>query len=61
MRLLTDEINVNNDFINCNIDSMFKKRQQFAELMNKKYGWNVQVTKRYEIQDVKISEVENNE
>ena len=50
-RLLTDEVNVNNDFINCNIDSMYKKRKQFAELMNKKYGWNVQVKKRYEIKE----------
>lgn len=50
-RLLTDEINVNNDFINCNIDSMYKKRKQFAELMNVKYGWNVQVKKRYEIKE----------
>lgn len=50
-RLLTDEINVNNDFINCNIDSMYKKRKQFAELMNNKYGWNVQVKKRYEIKE----------
>ena len=50
-RLLTDEINVNNDFINCNIDSMYKKRKQFAELMNRKYGWNVQVKKRYEIKE----------
>ena len=60
-RLLTDEVNVNNDFINCNIDSMFKKRQQFAELMNTKYGWNVQVKKRYEIQEVNNSEVNINE
>lgn len=60
-RLLTDEVNSNNDFINCNIDSMFKKRQQFADLMNAKYGWNVQVKKRYEIQEVNMSEVENNE
>ena len=50
-RLLTDEVNVNNDFINCNIDSMFKKRKEFAELMNVKYGWNVQVKKRYEIKE----------
>ena len=50
-RLLTDEINVNNDFINCNIDSMYKKRKQFAELMNAKYNWNVQVKKRYEIKE----------
>lgn len=50
-RLLTDEVNVNNDFINCNIDSMYKKRKQFAELMNAKYGWNVQVKKRYELKE----------
>lgn len=60
-RLLTDEVNSNNDFINCNIDSMFKKRQQFAELMNAKYGWNVQVKKRYEIKEIDMSEVEYNE
>lgn len=61
-RLLTDEINVNNDFINCNIDSMFKKRKQFAELINAKYGWNVQVKKRYEIkEEVNNSEVNENE
>ena len=61
-RLLTDEINVNNDFINCNIDSMFKKRKQFAELMNAKYGWNVKVTKRYEIkEEVENIEVNENE
>ena len=61
-RLLTDEINVNNDFINCNIDSMYKKRKEFAELMNNKYGWNVQVTKRYEIkEEVENSEVNENE
>ena len=61
-RLLTDEVNVNNDFINCNIDSMFKKRKQFAELMNAKYGWNVKVTKRYEIkEEVENSEVNENE
>ena len=50
-RLLTDEVNVNNEFINCNIDSMFKKRKEFAELMNAKYGWNVQVKKRYELKE----------
>lgn len=60
-RLLTDEVNSNNDFINCNIDSMFKKRQQFAELMNAKYGWNVKVKKRYEIEEIDMSEVEDNE
>ena len=60
-RLLTDEVNSNNDFINCNIDSMFKKRKQFAELMNKKYGWNVQVSKRYELEEMYNSEVKENE
>lgn len=61
-RLLTDEINVNNDFINCNIDSMYKKRKQFAELMNVKYGWNVQVKKRYEIkEECNKEEIEVNE
>lgn len=62
-RLLTDEVNVNNDFINCNIDSMYKKRKQFAELMNAKYGWNVQVKKRYEIKENEecVKEVEKDE
>ena len=62
-RLLTDEVNSNNDFINCNIDSMYKKRKQFAELMNAKYGWNVQVKKRYEIKENEecVKEVEKDE
>ena len=41
---------------------MYKKRKEFAELMNNKYGWNVQVTKRYEIkEEVENSEVNENE
>lgn len=60
-RLLTDEVNVNNDFINCNIDSMFKKRKEFAKLMNEKYGWNVQVKKRYEIKENEECEKEEKE
>lgn len=62
-RLLTDEINVNNAFIDCNIDSMYKKRKKFEELINAKYGWNVKVSKRYELKEneVKESEVDKDE
>ena len=64
-RLLTDEINSNNDFISTNAMLMYKNRLQACEEINKKFGLNVKVlpnkkmiTKYY--QDDKEKE-ENNE
>lgn len=42
-RLLTDEINSNNDFISTNAMLMYKNRLQACEEINKKFGLNVKV------------------
>ena len=42
-RLLVDEVNSNNDFIDRNVELMYRQRQLACEEMNKKFGWNVRV------------------
>ena len=42
-RLLTDEINSNNDFISTNAMLMYKNRLQACEEINKNFGLNVKV------------------
>ena len=42
-RLLVDEVNSNNDFIDRNVELMYRQRQIACEQMNKKFGWNVNV------------------
>ena len=44
-RMLTDEINSNNDYINSIIDLMYKSRKEGIEKINKKYGLNIIVEK----------------
>ena len=42
-RLLVDEVNSNNDFIDRNVELMYRQRQLACDQMNKKFGWNVKV------------------
>ena len=42
-RLLVDEVNSNNDFIDRNVELMYRQRQIACEEMNKKFNWNVKV------------------
>ena len=42
-RLLVDEVNSNNDFIDRNVELMYRQRQLACESLNKKFGWNVKV------------------
>ena len=42
-RLIVDEVNSNNDFIDRNVELMYRQRQLACEQMNKKFGWNVKV------------------
>lgn len=42
-RLLTDEVNSNNDFINTNAMLMYKNRLQACKEINEKFGLNVRV------------------
>ena len=44
-RLLVDEVNSNNDYINRNVDIMYANRQVACEELNKKFGLNVKVSK----------------
>lgn len=48
-RLLTDEINSNNDFISTNAMLMYKNRLQACEEINKKFGLNVKVSPNKEM------------
>lgn len=63
-RLLTDEINSNNDFISTNAMLMYKNRLQACEEINKKFGLNVKVLANKEMiskyyQDDEEKEVNN--
>ena len=42
-RLLVDEVNSNNDFIDRNVELMYRQRKLACEQMTKKLGWNVKV------------------
>ena len=42
-RLLVDEVNSNNDFIDRNVELMYRQRQLACEQMNEKFNWNVKV------------------
>lgn len=44
-RLLVDEINSNNDFIERNVEIMYKNRQYACERINKIFGTNIRVVK----------------
>ena len=45
-RLLVDEVNANNDFILVNLDHMYDERKLACDLINEKFGLNIQVHKR---------------
>lgn len=49
-RLLTNEVDSNNDFIERNVELQYKNRLLACEEMNKKFGWNVTVKKMNGIQ-----------
>lgn len=55
-RLITDEVNSNNDFVQINIDLMYDLRKKACEEINKKFGTNIKVEKR----EVNNGEVHNN-
>ena len=53
-RLLTDEINSNNDYINSMSDLMYKERQKAIEKVNEKYDLNIIVEKNYAMEDKEL-------
>lgn len=48
-RLLVDEVNANNDFIDRNIELMYKTRKMACEKINKKFGLDIKVIKKNNI------------
>ena len=52
-RLVTDEVNSNNAYVDINIELMIKSREEFCDEINSKFGLNVSVSKRY---DYKLDE-----
>ena len=46
-RLLVDEVNSNNEFITANVDIMLKCREDFCKEVNKMFGLNISVKKKY--------------
>ena len=63
-RLLVDEVNSNNDFIDRNVELMYRQRQLACESLNKKFGWNVRVINLNEevkeSQKLKLEDMEDN-
>lgn len=55
-RLIVDEVNANNDFTDINIDMRLHERELFCERVNKTFGLNISVKKRF--QDVEQEESE---
>ena len=49
-RLLVDEVNSNNDFISRNVEVMFDERKKACEEINKRFGLNIEVVKKNDIQ-----------
>lgn len=47
-RLITDEVNANNQLINLSSDIYLESRQIACDAMNEKFGWNVSVKRRGE-------------
>lgn len=56
-RLVTSEVDVNNGFIEANINMLYNQRLIACENMNKKFGWNVTVKKNYEM-EAEIDEID---
>lgn len=48
-RMLVDEVNANNPFIDRNVEIMYKNRKYAAELINKIFGLNIKVVKKNNI------------
>ena len=50
-RLIVDEANANNDYINRNVDLLFKNRKIACNEINKKFGLNISVKRVNNIEE----------
>ena len=61
-RLITDEVNANNEVISINAEAMLLTRQEAANAINKLYGLNVTVKMRsFQVEDEQVDEVKEGE
>ena len=51
-RLLVDEVNSNNTYVESYTDLMYQQRLQFCKMAKEMYGMDIKVYKRYEIMNV---------
>ena len=51
-RLVSDEIDTNNEVINLNLMSFLAPRKKACELFNKKYGMNIEVKVRSDLENI---------
>lgn len=57
-RMIVDEVNSNNDYIQISLDLMYDLRKKACEEINQKYGLNMQVKKR-EVEQVEYQDNDN--
>ena len=55
-RLIVDEANANNDYINRNVDLLYKNRQLACDEINKKFGLNISVKRVNNIEEKQFIE-----
>lgn len=58
-RLLVDEVNSNNDYVDSYIDLMFNERLEFCKKAKQMYDLNIKVSKRYGMEEEFKKEEEN--
>lgn len=57
-RLIVDEVNVNNDYINRNVDILYNAREIACKKINEKFGVNWKVTRQNNLSESLFKEVE---
>ena len=55
-RLIVDEANANNDYINRNVDLLYKNRKLACEKINEKFGLNINVKRVNNIEEIQYIE-----
>ena len=58
-RLLVDETNANNSFIEMSLDLGFKQRQKACEMINEKFGLNIKVSKTLDLLEPTMLQTSN--
>lgn len=57
--MLVDEINVNNDYINRNVDILYNARELACEKINEKFGVNWKVVRQNNMSESLYKEVDD--